>query len=313
MTRGSSPTIDRIIDWPLLVAGGLALLPAVGPLSREWQINSNCGHVWLALPAAVVVLFVHLRYGRRPDLPPPAPRHPGRWRIGDMLGLAMLMAASLAAWAYASIRDPMFLAVCLWLGLVGVIALLGSVGALRRAGWALALLALCIPPPQSITKNIVHLKLQQLTADAAGGLAGAFAIPLRVEQTTVWLGDQSLVVAEPCSGFRFLIALGFAAMLIAALGPGRRLLSAIFLLPSALIIALAANVLRIGAAIVIMHHSSAATAKAFLHGPGVWVVYLLGTGLLMLIARTIHETAELSASSQDAWRTEPCHGATAWC
>lgn len=301
------------MPWPLAAAGGLALIPAIGPLIAEWQVNSNCGHVWLAMPAGLVVLLVHLRHAQPTHVARKSHPHRRAGRAGDLVGLMMLLIGSLAGWAFTSIRDPMFLGLCLWFGLGGIISLIGGVGTLRRAGWALALLGMCIPLPQSITKNIVHLKLQHLTADAAGGLTGACGIPLRVDQATVWLGDQSLIVAEPCSGYRFLIALGFAAVLIAALGPSRRLVSAAVLIPSALIIALAANVLRIGAAIVIMHQTSVGTAKSFLHGPGVWVVYLLGTALLMLIARTIHDTAEPAATSPDTWRIEPCHGATAWC
>jgi exosortase len=294
--------------WSVVIGGGILAVIAGLPLIKEWHGNSNCGHVALTLPLALAVLLIQLR-NRDTDQTNTTDAH----RSATIIGIALLVIAWGLLAGRAIINEATLLAAGLWMGLGGCILMLGGWSVLRRGAWGWVLLAFAVPPPQAVTQCAIHLGLQRLTADAAAGLAGLMGIAATADHTTIRLGGEQLAVAEPCSGFRFIIALTFAALLMAAVQRQRRILTAMAGIPIALVIAVAVNAMRITIALLLMHADSPARAERFLHGPGVWMVYAGGTVVLLMAVRSIHGLSTVKCVTQQTGSNMPWHGDTAWC
>ncbi len=278
----------RVIAIALPILCALLLLTVAAPrLIHEYAQNANCAHVIVTLPVAVAILFLRLREARRL----PSPRPTLATRAATTLAALGLPLALLLFLLDAMVHEVAVVALALWVAGLGIVAIAGGRTALRHGLTPFILLAFAIPPPQAVTQLAIHHHLQTITTDAAAGLLAMAGLSATPDNAHLLVEGQSLYIAEPCSGYKFIIAMLFAALVFGAFPTRLRPAPRIALAVLAVLIALAINIARIALAGLITHLDDRHAAMAFLHGPWVLFVYAAGVALLWLTAGMLNDDA----------------------
>lgn len=160
---------------------------------------------------------------------------------------------------------------------------------LRTLGFPIMLLATMVPLP-AILYNSLAAPLQLFASDVGARIAQMANISVYRDGNVLQLAEITLGVAEACSGLNSLSALIVGSVLLGYLmctGMAARI--ALFL--SAVPLAIAVNVFRVaGTAILADYHKE--LALGFYHSFSGWLVFIVGFGLLYLVARVLHATLE---------------------
>jgi exosortase len=224
--------------WLLPGAAAIALAgcyaSAIAGMVNQWSSDEDMGHGFVV---PVVIAWIVLRERARW---PTLAVEPTAW------GLALLLAAAALDLAGSAGAGLFARSLALLLSIAGAILCLGGLRWLRA--WAFPLLlALFMLPKLAIVYNQATLPLQLLASRmAAGMLATAGAAVIR-DGNILDVGGHRILVAEACSGIRYLLPLGFTALLIGYLFDSRSWMR-LLLLAAAIPIAIFANATRVAVA-----------------------------------------------------------------
>jgi exosortase len=266
MTPPASTAIaDRINDVPaaavgtrhrlllafLLIEAGLLFAPTVAWLFDRWTM-SVWQHAHGLLIPPIVGYFVYQELKPLAGLPASS----SAW------GFAFLVPALALHAVDAGMHTQLLSAAALMLSLPGFALLLLGVPRTKAIAFPLAFLAFSLPIPLAFTEQI-HWQLRQVATAGTAAIVPWFGIPLFVEGTTLHMAKGALEVADACSGFSTL----YAAIAVAALtaystrSPMRRAL----VLLSAAPLAIAANLLRVIALVLLVVWQGGAILDTFVH------------------------------------------------
>ena len=206
-------------------------------------------------------------------------------------GFLFLVPAFLLVIADSAIKTQLLSAVGLVLCLPGLSFVLLGARRTRRlvVAWILALGML--PIPAAFAQPILML-LRRVSAAGAAEVLSLLGIPVLREDTTLYLSDQSLLIADSCSGFSAMYGSITIALLLACLVPSRMrgLLVIAISVPSALI----CNILRCVALALMVHGRGVELLETSLHS---WTgVAAFGLTTLVLIAAAGLSRAEEAAA-----------------
>jgi exosortase len=251
LPAAASTTKHRLLLAVLLIEGVVLFAPTVAWLFDRWTM-SVWQHAHGLLIPPIVGYFVYQ------ELKPLAalPRSSSAW------GFAFLVPALALHAVDAGMHTQLLSAAALMLSLPGFALLLLGVPRTKAIAFPLAFLAFSLPIPLAFTEQI-HWQLRQIATAGTAAIIPWFGIPLFVEGTTLHMANGALEVADACSGFSTL----YAAIAVAALtaysarSPMRR---AVVLL-SAAPLAIAANLLRVIALVVLVVWQGPAILDTFVH------------------------------------------------
>ncbi len=187
-------------------------------------------------------------------------------------GLAVLAAALLIALAGNLVRidDIVFYALILWVGGL-ILTLFGA-----RRGWlfwpAVLHLVFMLPLPQFLYWQ-VNTTLQFLSSELGVWFVRLAGVPVFLDGNVIDLGVYKLLVAEACSGLRYLFPIMSFSYVFAVLYRGKRWHKAVLLL-AAVPIAIVMNSIRIGIIGVLVDRYGIDQAEGFLHFFEGWVIFL---------------------------------------
>jgi exosortase len=206
----------------------------LGGMIRQWSTDEDMGHGFLV---PVVISWIVWRERRR-------------WRELDsepsLWGFALL-AAGAGLHAAGAIGAGLFASsLGLLLSIAGVVLGFGGF-ALVRAWTFPLLLTLFMLPKLAIVYNQATLPLQLLASRLAAAILTTSGLGVIREGNILDVGGHRVAVAEACNGIRFLLPLGFLAVIFAYLSdpkPWMRLA----VLAAAVPVAIAANAVRVAAA-----------------------------------------------------------------
>lgn len=162
-----------------------------------------------------------------------------------------------------------------------VLALTGSV-IFRRLWMPLLILIFAIPLP-SFFGNALSLHLQLLSSQLGVWFIRMAGVSVLLEGNVIDLGSYQLEVAEACSGLRYLFPLTTLAFILAYLYRGPWWKRAVLFL-SSIPITVVMNSLRIAFIGVTVDRWGPAMAQGALHGFEGWLVFMLSTAVLVLVA-----------------------------
>jgi exosortase len=156
---------------------------------------------------------------------------------------------------------------------------------LWKLAFPLVLLATMVPIP-TIVYNKLAAPLQLFSSWVASGTLESIGIPVFRDGNVMNLPDDlSLGVAEACSGLRSLSSLTVLALVV-----GYFVLSSVwgkaFLFLLAIPAAIAINVVRVTAT-ALMAREDPRLAEGFFHSFSGWIVFVIGFGLLYMVATGI--------------------------
>jgi exosortase D (VPLPA-CTERM-specific) len=169
--------------------------------------------------------------------------------------------------------------------LAGLIILFRGLEFFRAIFFPWAFLFLMIPLPKLILQEVTF-PLQLLASQLATALLRAVGVVVNLQGNVINLPNETLNVAEACSGLRSLLSL-FTLAIIYGYLMERRNWVRITLVCAAVPLAVSANVFRIFVTGLIVQYWSPAKAEGFYHEFQGWLVFVVSLILLFALHRAI--------------------------
>jgi exosortase B len=183
--------------------------------------------------------------------------------------------------------------------IVGVLLLLRGPRTVRALGFALFFLFFLVPMPGFILDSVTA-PLKGFVSAVVEVLLHALGYPVARSGVVLTVGQYQMLVADACSGLNSLYSLFALGLLyVHLIGPASRLRTAVVML-AIVPIAVAANVVRVLALVLITYHFGDAVGEGFLHGVA---------GMLVFSAALAMITG-LDTLLRPLWRGNPNRGRT---
>jgi exosortase len=225
--------IRRIFPLALMVIALAACYAStLRGMARQWWTDEDMGHGFLV---PLVVLWIVWNERNRVS----QPRSPSAWGFLILAAAALLnLLGSLGAGLFVS-------SLAFLISIAGAVVCLSGFRRLRTLTFPL-LLMLFMLPKLAIVYNQATLPLQLLASKTAAGMLTMTGTGVIRAGNILDVGGHRVAVAEACNGIRFLLPLGFLAVVFAYLvdrSPWMR----VALLLCAAPISILANALRVAA------------------------------------------------------------------
>jgi exosortase len=211
----------------------LCYAPILRGMFDQWMNDEDMGHGFVV---PIVILWIVWRERRRWMALSPRPNWWGLPLLAVAAGVHFMsvMGAGLFAGSVAFV-----------LSVAGMVLCLGGTAFFRA--WAFPLLlALFMLPKLAIVYNQVTLPLQLLASRLAEGMLLAGGASVIREGNIIDASGHRVAVAEACSGIRYLLSLGFVAVVLAYLCDAKPWMR-VALLAAAVPVAILANAMRVAA------------------------------------------------------------------
>jgi exosortase len=222
----------------VVVLTAAALLACYAPTLRgmfgQWFGDEDMSHGFV-VPILVLWIVWRERQGWRA-----IPAKPSPWGFVVLAaGAGLQFVAALGAGLFAG-------SVAFLVSVAGAVLCLGGFAFLRA--WAFPmLLALFMLPKLAIVYNQATLPLQLLASRIAAGILTFAGIGVIREGNILDVAGRRISVLEACNGIRYLLSLGFMAVVFAYLSDAKPWMR-VALLAAAVPVAILANALRVAAA-----------------------------------------------------------------
>ena len=229
----------------------------------QWSTDEDMGHGFVV---PFVVLWIIWRERKRWTS---LPMQPSAWGFLILAaGAGMQFIAAIGAGLFAS-------SVAFLISAAGAVVCFGGFALLRA--WAFPfLVALFMLPKLAVVYNQITLPLQLLASRMAAGMLSLASIAVIREGNILNVAGHRISVAEACSGIRYLLSLGFVAVVFAYLADSKPWMR-VALLAAAIPVAIVANAIRVAATGLVP-----ALDSGTLHAASGWLVFVLC--LILLIA-----------------------------
>jgi len=162
----------------------------------------------------------------------------------------------------------------------GTVLLLGGWQALRKLWFALFFLVFLVPLPGFVIVSMTG-PLKGLVAQAVESMLYALGYPIARSGVVLSIGQYQLLVADACAGLNSIYSLAALGLLYLHVTAAGSLARTVLLLASIVPIALAANLLRVLALVLITFHFGDAAGQSFFHGSTGMVLF--AAALLLLL------------------------------
>lgn len=273
-----------------LVAVFLPFSRALADLYATWSFRPEYSHGLLVPVVSLFLVWRERRWLSRASFS-------GSWwgAVATLLGLAMWLVGELSATAVMT--QYAFLVV-----LLGLVLALAGWRVLKRLSMALLILVFMIPLPAFLS-NSLSLNLQLLSSKLGVGIIRLAGISVFSEGNVIDLGTYKLQVAEACDGLRYLFPLMTLGFIIAYFFHGP-LWKRVLLFLTSMPIAILMNVIRIGIIGITVDRWGTVMAEGFLHEFQGWVVFMLSTFLLLLVAMVLARVGPSKSSWSDTFQMD---------
>ena len=262
-TAGATGALVAVLAW--------LYAPVLRDMASQWAVDTTYGYGYYIPPVAA-----YLVWERRKALQALAPE--GTWAGLPVLlvGLCALVvgrAGGVALLARISLIPVLF----------GLVLLLRGWRTARLVAFPVLFLGVMIPLPQRLLQRLTW-PLQVFTAQFSTEVLRLMGYPVYLEGVYIDLPNVRLEVAEACSGFRSLVALGATGILLAHLTQ-QRWRERILLVASVVPIAVLANAVRVTSNIALGIYDGT------YHTVSGWMVFVVATVLLLGVSSVLGRTA----------------------
>jgi len=256
----------------------LAYLPVLIDLVQNWYSDANYSHGFL-----VPLISGYLIWRKRKELSEVELKS-NSWGLALVIAAMFLFVIGNAASEYFTVRFSLVL--CIF----GLVLYLLGAGITKKSWFEILFLCFMIPIPYVIYFSATF-PMQLFASKVTALLLDILGMPVVRQGNIIHLPNESLEVAEACSGLRSLISL-LALGAIFAYITQKRLWAKVMLFLSTIPIAVAGNVFRVFITSIIVYTSDVSVTDEPMHsimGASVFVVafillFIFG-GILRRIAR----------------------------
>ncbi len=246
--------------------------PIVNGLVRNWIVDEDMGHgFFVPLVAGYIV------WQRRERL----------WAIEwkpAWWGIALILWGAFQSYFGLLGAEYFLQRTALLFTLVGVLLVFGGMPLLRELAFPLLLLPFMIQIP-TIIYNKITFPLQIFASTVAENVLNLINIPTLREGNVLKLPNQTLNVAEACSGIRSLLSLTFLSLVYAYFFD-RRVWMRAALFVATIPIAIAANAGRVTIT-GILGYFDPDLAKGFSHELEGWIIFLIALAGLIAVHKIL--------------------------
>jgi exosortase len=210
---------------------------ALRGMFEQWRTDEDMSHGFLV---PIVILWIVWRDRERFKTLPTQPSWWGLALLASAAGLQFVAALGVGLFAGS---------LAFLVSVAGAVLCLGGFAWLRASAFPLAL-AFFMLPKLAIVYNQTTLPLQLLASRIAAGILTGAGIGVIREGNILDVGGHRVAVVEACNGIRYLLSLGFIAVVLGYLfdsKPGMWV-TRVVLLAAAVPIAIFANGARVAAA-----------------------------------------------------------------
>jgi exosortase len=277
LSAKSTEKVDRNVFWGKV--GVAAVLIAVlyagvfADMVADWWTEPNLSQGFLIPPLAAYVAWICRRDTLARAV---SPDNHGTILVG--CACVMLLLGKLGAELFLQRISFIIL-------LTGLIWTFWGLARLRSLAFPLVLLSTMVPLPVLIY-NAASVPLRLFASDVASELARLLGVTIYRDGNIITLANTSLGVEEACSGLNSLSAMMVAALLLGYLFC-RGISARVILFALSIPLSIAVNILRITGTAVIADYNIQ-NALGFYHSFSGWLVFVLGFGLLFLLAKSVH-------------------------
>ena len=264
---GRYRTLGGILSLAVLL--GYLYYPVIVGLLAQWSIDTAYGYGYF-MPGIAAYLVWERRHRIRA-----LPSQSSWW--GYLILLAGLGALVLGRAGGIHLLDRGSLIIVLF----GLVLFLGGWRILRLLTFPLAFLAFMIPLPPGIFYRLTW-PLQLFTARFSTEALRLVGYPVLLQGVYIDLPTVRVEVAEACSGFQSLIALGATGVLLASMTQDRWI-DRVLLVAAVVPIAILSNAVRVTWIIAMGSRDSRFFESALHPGSGM-IVFVLATALLLALA-----------------------------
>jgi exosortase len=256
----------------VLTAGALVACyaPALRGMFEQWSSDEDMSHGFLV---PIIALWIVWRERERRRT---LKTEPNWW------GFALL--ASAAGMQFVSLLGVGLFAgsVAFLISVAGAVLCLGGCAWLRALAFPLVL-AVFMLPKLAVVYNQVTLPLQLVASQLAAGMLTVAGIGVIREGNILDVGGHRVAVVEACNGIRYLISLGFMAVVFGYLSDSKPWMR-LALLAAAVPIAILANALRVAAASWLPPLEAGVP-----HAVSGWFIFVLCLATIMLLRQLFNK------------------------
>jgi len=240
--------------------------PALRGMFEQWRTDEDMSHGFLV---PVVILWVIWRERERWRALPAQPNWWGWALLAVAAGLHFAGALGVGLFAES---------LALLISVAGAVLYLGGFSWLRTLAFPLTL-ALFMLPKLALVYNQATLPLQLLASRIAASMLTVAGIGVIREGNILDVGGHRVAVVEACNGIRYLLSLGFMAVVLGYLFDSKPGMwpARFTLLAAAIPIAIVANAARVAAA-----GWMPALDSGFAHELSGWFIFVLCLAMLIL-------------------------------
>jgi exosortase len=256
--------------WGILALAGLLgylYWSVMADLATQWAVDTTFGYGYY-IPGVAAYLAWDRRAALR--LAPPGSSWWGYLIL--LVGLTTLVLGRAGGIQLAT-RGSLIAV------LVGLALFLGGWTRARILAFPIAFLALMIPPPARLVEHLTW-PLQLFTARFSTEVLRQLGYPVLLQGIYIDLPTVRLEVAEACSGFRSIIALGATGVLLAYMTQ-RRWTHRVLVVAAVVPIAMLANAIRVTLNIAMGIY------EGTFHTVSGWMVFVIATLLLLSLATVL--------------------------
>jgi len=244
---------------------------------EQWWTDEDMSHGFLV---PVVILWIVWRERERWRR---LRTEPNAW------GFALLVFAAGLQFAGALGVGLFVSSVAFLLSLVGAVLCLGGLNWLRALAFPLVLVLFMLPK-LAIVYNQATLPLQLLASRIASGILTFAGIGVIREGNILDVGGHRVAVVEACNGIRYLLSLGFMAVVFGYLSDSKPWMRSA-LLAAAVPVAILANGVRVAIAGWMPSLDSGVP-----HAVAGWLIFVLCLATLMLLRQMVNKVYVLYRS-----------------
>jgi exosortase len=240
-------------------------------LVQDWRTDDNYSHGFLVIPVAAYLVWEQRRLLSATRLK------------GSLLGVPVVL-GSLGLLVAGMLGAELFLTRIAMIGtLIGCILFLAGWRYVSALRFPLALLFLMVPIP-AIIFNQIAFPLQLVASRFGTLVVSAFGIPVLREGNLIVLANDTLEVAEACSGIRSLMSLITVAAVYGYFSESRSTIRWCLVFAT-VPVAIVANGLRVAGTGIATHFWGPAVAHGVFHSFSGWVVFSAACGMLFVFHR----------------------------
>lgn len=278
----------RSVSWVVIAWFGILLVAVYFPVLRHlvgvWSSDDDMGHGFFV--PLVAGYIVWQRRGRLMALDV----KPNWWGIAIvLLGVAQSYVGTLGAEQFLQTSAVL-------VTLVGVLMVLGGVPLVRELAFPLLLLPFMIPLP-ALIYNKITFPLQLFASWVAENVLNLINIPTLRDGNVLRLPNQTLNVAEACSGIRSLLSLTFLSLVYGYFFDKRTWMRVVLFIAT-VPIAILTNAGRVTITGVVSDEIDPSLARGFSHELEGFLVFLAAIGMLVALHAILNRFSRSPAAKE---------------